>query len=160
MKRKDYPSKEELETKFVYDSVLGVLYRKYKKGNKPCLCVNSQGYLVTRIDGNQYLVHVLCYILEHGYRPEVVEHRDLNKLNIKSSNLRPADYSGNNCNVGIRKDNTSGFKGVHKHGSNWRVEIWKDGKRHRKSGFPTPEQANEYITVLRKDLHGDFARSS
>ena len=89
-----------------------------------------------------------------------MEHKDTNKLNNKIYNLRPANYYENNSNVGLRKDNTSGYKGVYKHGSNWRAQIYCKGKKYAKSGFKTPEAANEYLVSLRKELHGEFARDN
>lgn len=159
MKRKDYPTKDILSKFFRYDPLSGILYRRLANSEKECKTLVG-GYLTTRFNGERYLVHILCFILHYGYQPEIVEHKDTNKLNNKVDNLRPASYCENNSNVGLRKDNTSGYKGVYKHGSSWRAQIYCKGKKYAKSGFKTPEDANEYLTTLRKELHGEFARDS
>jgi hypothetical protein len=60
-----------------------------------------------------------------GY--ERCDHKDRNGLNNQRSNLRPADYRQNNGNMGLHRDNTSGFKGVHRMGKKWRATIGING---------------------------------
>lgn len=61
----------------------------------------------------------------------MVDHKDLDKLNNQKSNLRIATFTQNNRNVGIRKDNTSGFKGVlwNRKSGKWQARIRVDKKQ-------------------------------
>lgn len=56
---------------------------------------------------------------------ELVDHEDRNPLNNQRYNLRRATSQQNNQNSSLRKDNLSGFKGVHLHKkpSIWRSSI-------------------------------------
>ena len=60
----------------------------------------------------------------------MVDHKNLDGLDNREENLRPASYSQNNANQRIRSDNTSGVKGVC-----WDVKSRKwvsiDGVNHR-----------------------------
>jgi len=46
-----------------------------------------------------------------------------------------------NIKASTRNDNSSGFKGVSKHGNNWRAEITCDGIKYRLGTYKTKEKA-------------------
>jgi len=52
-----------------------------------------------------------------------------------------ADKSAQAANQRTRKDNTSGFIGVHKNKQRWGAEICWQGKHHYVGTFDTPEEA-------------------
>jgi len=60
-----------------------------------------------------------------------IDHADRNGLNNQVSNLRICSQSENNANQSLRKNNTSGFKGVYWCGSarKWISKINQNGKR-------------------------------
>jgi hypothetical protein len=96
------------------------------------------------LTGNGY---VMAYVKGSGRRSKryVTLHRDVllyagandidhinrNKLDNRKSNLRIVSRSSNLRNTGIRKDNTSGSKGVswHKSCSRWFSYAWHSSKR-------------------------------
>jgi len=83
--------------------------------------VHPNGRSQVQIDGKLYGVHRIIFLLHNKYLPELVDHIDLNKRNNSIENLRDFTSQGNNRNVGIRKDNTSGVKGIswHKQHGKW-----------------------------------------
>src|SRR5258706_4339679 len=65
------------------------------------------------------------------------DHRNHDTLNNQEGNLRNCSSSQNSMNRNIRKDNTSGFKGVCKFLKKWRAQIHIDGKRVYCENFNT-----------------------
>ena len=76
----------------------------------------------------------------------VIDHIDRNKQNNVVSNLRWATHSENHHNVGMRPDNTTGFKGVHIHEGRkkpYQVRTRENGKYISLGYFATKEEAAE-----------------
>ena len=70
-------------------------------------------YINVRVDGNTYKMHRLIYVWHHGYNPErEVDHKDQDTTNNKIDNLREVSQSCNIHNSKLRKDSTTGVKGV------------------------------------------------
>ena len=73
----------------------------------------------------QYM-HRFILGLEHG-DPHKADHRDrVNTLDNRRENLR-VTLDQNQQNSGLRKHNTSGFKGVYPHRRKWKALIGADG---------------------------------
>ncbi|QIO01729.1 hypothetical protein HWD28_gp081 [Salmonella phage atrejo] len=155
-----YPPKEELEKVFFVDDSTGILMRRLKSGKvKRAGSATSSGYVQVSFKGTYYYAHIISFIMDRGYQPEnIVDHEDGNTLNNRPGNLREATHTQNSCNTRLRKDNSSGYKGVYKNGTYWQVKTTIAGKCYSKSGFNSPEEANEYAVKLRESLHGEFAR--
>lgn len=88
-----------------------------------------------------------------------IDHADGDSLNNQKQNLRPCTYSQNGYNQGIRKDNTSGYKGVswNKGNKRWHAVIKNDSKFIFLGGFKDPiEAAKAYDKAARK-YHKEFA---
>lgn len=130
---------------------------------------------------NNYL-HVYIWKLKNGEIPEglEIEHIDGNGLNCTISNLRLANRSENCCNVGKKKNNTSGYKGISKDGHckklkdgtyneyvYWRARVGKnqrsDGKTYSAT-FPYTDEglkeAIEWQKQMEKELHKEYAFSN
>ena len=74
---------------------------------------DSDGYISLRIDGRMYKAHRLAILYTDGYLPEnTVDHIDRVPWHNWRDNLREASYQCQMRNCGMRKDNTSGIKGV------------------------------------------------
>lgn len=88
------------------------------------------------------------------------DHIDGNGLNNQRSNLRIATSSQNSWNAKIRKDNTSGYKGVcwHKLAKKWLVSISYNGKLHYLGLSEDKHQAALVYNVAANYLFGNYAK--
>ena len=89
------------------------------------------------------------------------DHRDLNGLNNRRSNLRTATKSQNQHNVTAQVNNTSGYKGVsfRRDRGVWRANISHNRKTLFLGHFSKPELAHAAFCEAAAKLHQDFARS-
>lgn len=80
--------------------------------------------LYVQCDGGGYKETMHRYLLELTCREDIVDHQDGNGLNNCSDNIRVTDSTGNNKNLPIPYNNTSGHMGVSRTNSgNWRSYI-------------------------------------
>ena len=100
----------------------------------------SNGYYNFDVNKKSYLVHRAIFLLVNGYLPEMVDHKDRNRLNNLPSNLRAATRSQNMLNTELRTDNKSGCKGVNLVGSKWQVRY----KGKYQGTRPTYNEAVEF----------------
>ena len=111
--------------------------RKYMLSKTNCSCQECGWNKTHPIDG----------------RPLVeIDHIDENKQNNNPSNLRLATEGQNHMNVKLRKDNTSGIKGVrlypHMKKEAWTGQITAN-KKKIKAYFNTKEEAAEWVAAKR-----------
>lgn len=76
------------------------------------------GYYKIGISGKIYFNHKIIYCLANNIEPIdllnfEIDHRDRNKKNNSSNNLRITTINQNRANTINRKNNTTGFKGVY-----------------------------------------------
>lgn len=91
---------------------------------------------------------------------EEVDHIDLDTLNNRRSNLRPASHAENVHNQGVLSTNTSGYRGVFPRdgGRRWSAKIIAHGVIHRLGSFATKEDAAAAYAKASAELHGAFSR--
>lgn len=84
-----------------------------------------------------------------------IDHKCHNKGCVNPDHLRLATPRQNNENYGgMRKDNTTGFRGVRQRPSGkWYGRAVSRGVEHQTPAFDTPEEANEAAIALRIELH-------
>jgi hypothetical protein len=75
-------------------------------------CDNGKGYLSLQINRKRYYLHRLAWFYTHGQWPSELDHINRDKSDNRIFNLRIVSRRQNNFNTGLRKDNTSGHKGV------------------------------------------------
>jgi hypothetical protein len=128
--------------------------------NEAAGSLTPQGYLRVKFDKKNYLIHRLIYLWHTGKMPVFVDHKDQNKANNKIENLRPATKSQNNCNTKLRKDNKSGFCGVHWHKATntWAAQINVNNQGLHIGLFDDKEKAAIAYNEAAIRLHGEFAR--
>lgn len=88
-----------------------------------------------------------------------VDHRDGNRLNCRRANLRVATHAENCRNTALRRDNTSGVRGVswHRRDKRWSAQISINGKWNFLGEYRELADAKAAYASAAKKLHGDFA---
>ena len=159
MKYKQLPSKERLWELFTYSPLTGVLYRD----GAPAGGITAKGYVALRVDGTLYYAHRLIWKWLYGLDPEdEVDHKNGVGTDNRLCNLRPADRGQQNTNSAKRRNNRSGFKGVHYYPqlNKWMAQIQKNKKKYHLGYFATAEEAAAAYDAASRDLHGEFGRSN
>lgn len=157
--------RQQLLELFKHDREAGKLFWKVAPSNvvkvgQEAGTIDSKGYRQVRIDGKLYLTHRLIFLLEHGYLPEFIDHKDGNPLNNRIENLREASRSENNRNASKRSNNTSGIVGVHwnKGANKWLAQCHdRNGKKTHLGLFTDINKAAEVVREFRLQEHGEFA---
>jgi hypothetical protein len=93
---------------------------------------------------------------------ELIDHKDTNTLNNQKENLRICTYSQNQRNSKLRKDNTSGYKGVSwkKKRNKWVAKISINSKQKHLGYFNDPKLAHDAYCKAAIEYFGDFANLS
>ncbi len=136
-----------------------VFPRRGTQGSKGS--ISPKGALVIRIDWVLYYAHRLAWLYMTGDWPsDQVDHKDGNPLNNRWDNLRLATQSLNNANAKLRRDSTSGLKGVtfHKGAQKWCAQIQWHGKRIYLGLFKSKEAAHIAYMEKATSLFGEYAR--
>lgn len=97
-----------------------------------------------------------------------VDHINGDGLDNRRANLRAVTASQNCQNIGKRRTNTSGYKGVSRvaNSPKWRAQIRSADKSHGCNGkvylgvFDTPEQAFAAYCEANRRLHGQYGNLS
>jgi hypothetical protein len=161
-KPKPRPTIEELREYLDYEPQTGVLRWK-----KSCGCVKAgaiagstqgNGYSAIRINKVKVLAHRAAFALHHGRWPHpCCDHIDGDVLNNRADNLRECSLSNNQHNSRLRKDNSTGVKGVGKNGGGYLARVGLNGRAYTKR-FRHLEDAAAWVKQAREQLHGEFAR--
>lgn len=111
-------------------------------------------WINTMINGKNVKMH---RFLMNMTNPEIkVDHINTNPfINIKS-NLRICIHRQNSYNTKLRKNNTSGYKGVFNLGNKFRASIKYNGKTFYLGTYLTPEDAHEAYCKKGKEFFGEF----
>lgn len=126
---------------------VGYAYRRGRRGRK-----RTTEYLhrviMARVLGRQLLTH------------ELVDHINRIKQDCRRSNLRLATPPQNAANTVLRRNNTSGYKGVHwdRERSKWAAQIRIHQKKTNLGRFDTPEEAYDAYCKAAKAAFGEFCR--
>jgi hypothetical protein len=148
-----------------YDRISGVFTWNGVPRPGPANCgragtISNHGYRVIRVDGRKYRACRLAWFYVHGEWPSGdVDHRNRDRQDDRFDNLRAATEALNSANAGLRKDNTSGFKGVafHRVTGKWRADCRVRGRSHWLGCFGTAEEAARVYDKAARDRYGEFA---
>jgi hypothetical protein len=108
-------------------------------------------------NGRKIMVYLHRFILSAPSGLQV-DHKNMDSLDNRRSNLRLATNAQNHCNRKRQSDNTSGFKGVDWHKNRFRAQIKHLGVKYFLGNFTTAEAAARAYDAAALLLHGEFAR--
>ena len=118
-KVKEYPSKEFIETKFLYKEGLLINKRTGKSA-----CYNTKKYTMVYIKGALYSAHRLIWILHNNDSPKNdLDHINRNKHDNRIENLRSVSRSVNAHNSGNRSNSLCKGVSYRPERGNWRSYI-------------------------------------
>lgn len=120
--------------------------------------VEKDRYIRISIEKKDYYAHRIIYMMFYGYMPKIVDHIDGNKQNNNISNLRAISKAGNALNSKVRKDNTSGVKGVtwNKAAKKWQVQLHV-GTKYKYFGVYFDLMVAKFVAdAMRHKYHGEF----
>lgn len=117
-------------------------------------------YAVCRVPGNRRRIrmqHLIVGLKDDD--PRIVDHQNMNSLDNRGSNLRPATHAQNHWNRGLISTNTTGFIGVSPctDGNKFRAYITCHGKLLHLGRYHTAEAAARARDAKAKELYGGFA---
>lgn len=89
----------------------------------------------------------------------LTDHINRNKLDNRKCNLRTCTPTENRINTGLRKDNSSGYKGVSwgKKRKRWIAQMYIDGKNKQIGRYKTPQEAAMAYNQACTSIYGEFA---
>lgn len=161
--RRRLPAPETLQEALIFSAETGKLYWR-SNGAEAFTAVGNHGYLTGSYRGSaRLLAHRVAWAIFTGEWPrDHIDHVNGIKTDNRLDNLRQATRSENMRNMRLRKNNSSGFKGVHWHrqSKKWRASIWVDGTSQGLGLFDTPEDAHAAYCEAARIHFGDFARAS
>lgn len=145
-----------------YDPVVGIFLWKsptstrVKIGDIPTP-MKSRPYVQIRIDGKRHYAHRLAWLWQTGEFPALgLDHRNTIKSDNALSNLRVATDTQNGANKGIRRDSSTGIKGVRKckKTGKWVARL----KGAHLGAFQTQSLASEAYDTAATREYGEFFR--
>lgn len=153
-------SYDELVKAYDYNPETGIFTHKRNCGKSKVGDVagtDCYGYTRIKFRGKSYYAHRLAWVyMTKECSEHLIDHIDRNTTNNAWSNLRQATHETNMMNRSIRKDNTTGYRGVTRRGNKFVAKIKKNKKNIFLGLFETAELASITYETAAKEYHGEF----
>jgi hypothetical protein len=141
-------TQEELKSQLHYDPENGhftwLLNKGFVHKGDRAGWTTEKGYIKITVLGSQYFAHRLAFLyMEGAFPPHQVDHIYHNRSHNVWKNLRHATGTMNQRNSSGRKNNTSGYCGVHFHRDTkkWEARIKLQGKYQYLGSYKNVEDA-------------------
>lgn len=157
-------SEKELRRCLAYNPSTGQFRWITKRPGQLAGSTNDRGYTYIKIDGVSYKASRLAYLYMTGDFPPKgywIDHKNLNRSDDSWRNLRLCTPQQNLCNQAVRKNNKTGFKGVHYRASRqlFEASIKVNYKRIFLGRYATAKEAHAAYVQASKMHHGQFGRT-
>ena len=151
----------DLKKHLAYDSESGDFHwittrNRCRAGNKAGTIRHE--YLTIKFLGKNYQAHRLAWLYVYGVLPVAdIDHINGCRNDNRLCNLREATRQQNCFNSLVRKNNSTGYKGVipTRYGT-YRAKAMLHGIRVELGSFKTPEEAHAAYLNFTKGHHGEF----
>lgn len=140
-----------------------LVHRQCKRKGSQAGTTEAQGYRVIKIDGKSYKAHRLVWLyMTGGWPQDEVDHENMDRVDNRLSNLRPATHSQNQANAKLQKNNKSGAKGVwwNEKRQRWRACIGHRGKIISLGDHKNIDDAADAYENAATKIFGEYARVS
>lgn len=156
---------DELKRELSYDPKTGEFWwLRSDKGRRmwrPAGRTTKGRYVTIGIFNETYCGHHLAWLYMTGtWAESEIDHKNTVRHDNHWNNLRLATTAQNRANANLRKDNTSGLKGVswHTQKNRWRARCYFSGKEKHLGLFDTKEAAHKAYAAAAEQSFGEFAR--
>lgn len=156
----------ELKTVLSYNADTGCFRWLVRKNGQRAVVghVNAEGYLDICIKQRTYRAHRLAWFYAYGEWPPhgmYIDHVNGDRADNRLSNLRLATHAQNLQNCKVKRNSSSGLKGVywHKRRKKWRSRIRVNGHVLVLGFFSTKEEAHKAYCDAARLHHGQFMRT-
>lgn len=157
-------SHQELKRLVRYEPDTGRFYSLYSHKGLPAgreVGSVDDEYIRISVMGKLYKGHRLAWFYMTGSWPSCdIDHINGIKSDNRFCNLREASRGQNMMNIGVKRHNTSGYKGVsfYSKTGKWKAQIQSNGRKIGLGYFDDIKEAAEAYIFAALDLHGEYAR--
>jgi hypothetical protein len=149
---------DEARLRLDYDPATGIFARKYGRNRGHSAgSIHVRGYRLINVDGVLYRASRLAWLIVYGQWPvNQVDHINGNRSDDRIANLRDVTNAENQHNAMVlRKNNRSGFHGVHfsKTERRWRAHITVGYRRIMLGRFKTAQEAKSAYMEAKAKYH-------
>ncbi len=131
---------------------------RYKRTGTTARTMDSHGYIVVRIEGQNFKAHRLAWLYVFGCLPAGdLDHKNCIRHDNRISNLRIATKSQNAAN---RPSRTKRPKGICFTKGKWQVSAGKNMKSVYGGRYDTENEASSVFIKLSRRLHGEFTSTN
>ena len=124
--------------------------------NEHSWCKDSHGYASAWIDHKCVRLHHLILLKKKYFE---VDHVNRNPLDNRRCNLRYVTRSQNCMNCSMKRNNSSGYKGVcwNKEHEKWVAQVGINKRKIHLGYFTSKKKASKIYQMAVKDLFGEYA---